>query len=282
MKKTLLGFAIVIAFSFQANGQEIKSSQSKFSVFLGSTFCGNGTDYGTETSYNNLFQLMSTKQLRGSAGNGIVFGADYSYFPVENFGLSAGVSFLNGRWQQYDKESYANGSIVEEEYRGNYASLTLDVVLRTSCEGPWHGQATFGPSLFPSSNTQLNYTESQNGVTNYDIRSTLRNKFGIGLNAGFGGDYQVNERIAIGFDFRSTIFSGTGKTEEYTKYWDKGEDKLAKMDRFEIETNFVKELTRDSNYKTGPNYDKNRPEDKLAPKTNYNNYIGTLRTTFTF
>jgi hypothetical protein len=285
MKKTLLTAFILSALPKMAMSQDgafSTTTKLRGEVFVGKSLFGNGNELQTHRVYNSMSDRISEKQLYGSAGNGTVFGIGVDYFFDPCFGVGLNVSHLSGAWQQYSKDEYANGYQISEEFRGNYNNITLGVKARTCCDGDWHGEANFGPSLFPGSNTEFKEIISNNGKTSYDIQRTINNKFGIGLTGGFGGDYQINDHFNVGLNISGTMFTATGKSAIYTKYDDNGTDNLKDMKTSEIETNYVDELTQSSNINSNSNFSKDKPYDALAPKTGYNTVIGTLRTTFTF
>ncbi len=279
-KQILLCTALAACGGLFAQGEKkdvpLAVSHITADLIVGFNMPAGRSNYGTDDVYNGI-NLTSREQLKGTLGKGVFVGGRANYFMDPTFGVGIGVHHLFGSQVSYNKNSYSNGESNEETLQGRYTGIDFDIAMRTSCEGPWHGEASFGPTLFPCSGFTERYTSNLNGNQIYDTEFEVKNRMGLGFNAAFGGDYRITEKISLGLDFRTILFSARSKSGEYTKYNDNGTDKLASMKTYEKEYNYSDKLDAASNRYGSMNFNMNAPSDDLSHRTSYNSFSASLR-----
>ncbi|MBL7811239.1 MAG: hypothetical protein JNL57_03360 [Bacteroidetes bacterium] len=253
----------------------------RYDFGIGYSFPSQRTDFGDKTSWNGA-KLESRENVYGSYGTGATVSARANYFFDPCFGLSAGVQHTFGARQLEDQYSLNTGYLEKSELKSGLTGLSMEAVTRTCCEGDWHGEARFGTTFYPGGNIRYYETRGTNGAVDYDIQSTTRLRPGFGFNAGFGGDYQVSSGFNIGFDIRTQFYSATGKSWEYTRFDDKGNDNLQSMKVADKQFEYLKELNENTNTPGNSGYDNSKPREVLSPRYPFNSVIGTIRTRFTF
>ncbi|KEO74457.1 hypothetical protein [Anditalea andensis] len=103
----------------------------------------------------------------------------------------------------------------------------------------------------------------------------IKGKFGVGYSGTLGAQYRLYERMYIFAEVEAIHLAIQRQSSLVTSYSVNGNDALPQLNRYNIETNYVNELTPSSNNpRTNPNINENAPADELTNTTFFNS-LGT-------
>ncbi|MDA8714574.1 outer membrane beta-barrel protein [Flavobacteriales bacterium] len=227
----------------------------------------------------------------GSLGSGLNVGAGFGFMFNENFGAELGVNYLIGSeyTNTFDGTTTTSGSgggaSITTNSGGTYSMSANLLRINPSLVVMGGGDkikpyAKFGVMLgfgtatvsesFTSSSTDGTTTTSSEGMST----SELSGGIGFGFSGALGASYSLNDKMSLFAEMNMNnmswaAMSGIRLTDTSTDTDPSGTTTTNNLDgatTFELQTNYVDEITPTSNTFANPNVLETSPRDELKEK----------------
>jgi len=231
----------------------------------------------------------------GSLGSGINFGAGFGYMFNENFGAELGVNYLIGRQfittSEYNETatvagSGGGGSITVTENDKSTEAMSANLLrINPSFVLVGNGDkikpyAKFGVMLgFGKAKLTGTETGSYSNGTSTDTYEDVGTAewsggIGFGFSGALGAAYGLSDKMSLFAEMNINNMSWAASTSVLTSYTETETDAsgttttdyLTGATVYQLETNYVDEITPSSNTGSNPNQSDTSPRDELKSK----------------
>ena len=205
---------------------------------------------------------FSAKNVSFSLGKGADFGIGAGYMFNDYIGVELSVNYLVGKSTESNYESKATGTFpnyvkVVEEYRNESASIKLwrimpSLVLSTKFEklNPYAKVGVvfgFGEMTWTEEReSKESYSNGTPKVFNWNEKKVYSGGVSVGFHSAVGVGFNLNEKFSLSTEVSYIGLSFTPKKSVITERIEDGNDMLPGMNKFFVETEFEKEISREN------------------------------------
>lgn len=240
------------------------------------------------------------KNIYGSLGKGINISLNPGYMITKNIGVELGFNYFLGSKTVMNKETNIDPDIFDKTSAiSNQVRVIPSVVINTGGD-KLYGYAKAGVVLPVAGSTkgtrEVSFTSEYLGnkdIFTTTVETTTKGSLSLGFRGALGIGYNFNNWIGINLDIFATVLNVKAKTRKFDSFVSakNGVVDDSPSTVYSTEINYVDQLTtssnnKDFNSKNNPNYDdnnafdKDKPQDVLATKTNFNQFGFSLGVKF--
>jgi len=268
IKSTLLAIAILALFNLESQAQDTY-------LQLGGGFAlpASTSEVGEITTYNQQGQPTRIENVRGRLGAGFPITLRAGYMITPNVGADIGFNYLISNRVTILEERFGD-DIFAVSGETRQARLNPAIVFSTGSDNILSAYGRLGLVLPIGGVTSLEYrvpalfSESGNSVLEVE---EIRGGFSIGFSGTLGAEYMVYDRVKIFAELEAIHLSLPRNTSETTTFRVGGQDALGNLNNYSRRTNYVNELTPESNNsRLNPSINPDQPLDELVSSTYFN------------
>jgi len=284
---TCAGLSLQAQFGWHFSAADTLEAPREFDIHLGVDFTrGSGGTLGSSYSVNSMNAPLSETRLFGNLGSGIalnggvtqMFGDDLAG-PI-NHGYGIGVRHFMGQSTLNNETLFENGDRFFNEIQGTYSALTFDFLMRTCCRGRLNGESNLGAMVSPIGGYKETDTRIAGGNTVYERETNYRFFPSLGINAGAGVSYTLNNGNKIHVNIGTTLFNPMVGSAKYTVYNNNGNDMLPTLQTYAKEWDYERTIDRESNTALNPAFDPTKPTQALTFRQSFNSTRFGIRYSF--
>jgi hypothetical protein len=253
---------------------------------------GSMSDYNTEyVSTDGVVSVDKQTAVFGSLGSGLNVGAGFGFMFNENFGAELGVNYLIGSTFTTTEDrtttstvagSGGGGSITTTSNSAFTSSMSANMLrINPSLVIMGNGDkikpyAKFGVMLgfgsATSTDKDVSTTTSTGSATTtseYNTTMEMTGGIGFGFSGALGAAYGLSDNMSLFAELNMNNMSWAPMTNTITAVSVDGVDQLALSPAptvFDLQTNYVDEITATSNTYSNPNRSDTSPRDELKSK----------------
>ena len=250
---------------------------------------GSMSDYNTEyVSTDGVVSVDKQTAVFGSLGSGLNVGAGFGFMFNENFGAELGVNYLIGSTFTTTEDrtttntvagSGGGGSITTTSNSAFTSSMSANILrINPSLVLMGGGDkikpyAKFGmilgfgilmESIDGSSSSTT--TGSPTTSSEYRIYGEKSGGLGFGFSGALGAAFSLSDKMSLYAEMNMNNMSWAPTTATLVSYTDDGVDQLTGATVYDLQTNYVDEITPSSNTWSNPNQVDTSPSDELKSK----------------
>ncbi len=216
---------------------------AKINAGYGLQMSSRNIDYFSFTNFSIDTTSSTQEQVKTSLGKGLVFEGAVGYLFNKNIGVELGVSYLLGTKTQTNQTLY--GSRRNNSLSANMLRINPSFVVSCGFEkiNPYAKLGLiigFGKIFYED-----DYTSAGGSVVSEIME--LSGGIALGLNAGAGIMYHLNEKLSLFGEINMVNLSYSPSRGELTKSTINGTDRLPDLTIAEKEVDFVDSYTTDTN-----------------------------------
>lgn len=220
-----------------------QGSYAKINAGYGLQMSSQNIDYFSFTNFSIDTASSTQEQVKTSLGKGLVFEGAVGYLFNKNIGVELDVSYLLGTKTQTNQTLY--GSRRNNSLSANMLRINPSFVVSCGFEkiNPYAKLGLiigFGKIFYED-----DYTSASGSVVSEIME--LSGGIALGLNAGAGIMYHLNEKLSLFGEINMVNLSYSPSRGELTKSTINGTDRLPDLTIAEKEVDFVDSYTTDTN-----------------------------------
>ena len=223
----------------------------------------------------------SKENIWGSMGQGLPLGIKVGYFFNDNLGFELGINYWMGAEQTAADVSLSSGYTNNITAKSSQLRLMPQLVYKTDM-GVYGRFGMVIPVTGSTVVTSKTVTPTLAGPMTIEAEKSYKGSFAIGFASAMGYAYELNDNMQLFGEVEYIALTIKGKTSEITALSVNGADQLTAMTTIQKETNYVDELTKDSNTASNPNVDASKPLDALRTSTVYSSLRFNVGVTYAF
>lgn len=235
---------------------------------------------GGESTENNIY---------GSLGKGLNISLNPGYMISKNIGVELGFNYFLGSKTTMAETTTSDPDLFDRTTAISKQVRIIPSVIFNTGGDKLYGFAKAGVVLPVAGSTkgsrEVSSTIPTVGIMNTKVESTTKGSLSLGFRGAIGIGYNFTDLIGINFEVFGTALNVKAKTRVFDSFVttvDGVVDDLPSPTYYN-EVNYVDKLTSTSNndhYNT--DFDKDKPKDELATKTNFNQFGFSLGIKFRF
>lgn len=247
-----------------------------FQIGGGYSFPTSTTQAGEITIFGTNGNISNIKNANSEMGGGIPLTVRAGYMINNYVGADIGFNYLIGN-KSTQTEAQINDQVANITGETRQARLNPAIIFSTNRDMDLSAYSRLGlvlplggvttmqfdiPGIFSNNQASSTHTEE------------IKGRFGVGFSGTMGAQYRVYDRIYLFTEVEAIHLALRRQSGKVTSFSINGNDAINQLNLYNLETNYVDELTPTSNNpRTNPNLNENAPADELT-STSFFNSVG--------
>lgn len=222
---------------------------------------------------NVTLNSSSQKNIYGTLGGGLNINLLPGYSFGDHFGVELGLNgFIGSKVTIQDITTPA--SSLDYQRSSNQFRITPAFVVKSGGERVnLYAKAGLVLPVLGSTMSKVEDNRYSNPLAVQSIEAKTTGKFSVGFTGAFGASFNLGSKFSLFAEVGANSIQVKSKETKYTKIEVNGADALANATEYQKRTNYVDELTQDSNTAANPNMDTNKAKDELRQVSNFSSFF---------